>query len=70
MARGLQPVVGCPMSDVTVWIALFALGLVGLNWPILEIFRDSAFPYLLGVWLLLVILVASAARRGPAPPPR
>jgi hypothetical protein len=56
------------MSDVTVWIAIFLLGLLGLNWPLLEIFRDAPFPYLLAFWLFFVLLMARAARGGKAPP--
>ena len=40
------------MSDVAVWIVLFHLGLLGLNWPLLEIFRGALFEYLLVFWLL------------------
>jgi hypothetical protein len=56
------------MSDVTVWIAIFIFGLLGLNWPLLEIFRDDPFTYLLAFWLLFVLLVGRAARGGKAPP--
>ena len=31
------------MSDVTVWVAIFILGLLGLNWPLLEIFHEDPF---------------------------
>jgi len=57
------------MRDVAVWIAIFLLGLLGLNWPVLEVFRESVFWYLLLFWLLLVALIAGAARDGGAPPP-
>ena len=57
------------MSDVAVWIVLFHLGLLCLNWPLLEVFRGALFEYLLGFWLLFVLLVARAAR-GDGPPPR
>jgi hypothetical protein len=56
------------MSDVTVWIAIFIFGLLGLNWPLLEIFHDDPFTYLLVFWLLFVLLVGRAARGGKAPP--
>jgi hypothetical protein len=52
------------MSDVAVWIVIFHLGLLGLNWPVLEAFRGSLFEYLLAFWLLFVLLVARAARGG------
>ena len=56
------------MSDVAVWIVLFHLGLLCLNWPLLEIFRGALFEYLLAFWLLFVLLVARAARGGGPPP--
>lgn len=56
------------MSDVTVWLAIFILGLLGLNWPLLEIFRGDPFTYLLVFWLLFVLLVARVARGGKTPP--
>ena len=56
------------MNDVTIWIAIFILGLLCLNWPLLGIFHDGPFVYLLVFWLFFVFLVARAARRGKAPP--
>jgi hypothetical protein len=56
------------MRNVSVWIALFFLGLVGLNWPVLEAFEGEVFWYLQAFWLLLVLLVGLAARRAPPPP--
>ena len=57
------------MSDVAVWIVLFHLGLLGLSWRLLEVFRGVLVEYLMVFWLLFVLLVARAARRG-GPPPR
>jgi hypothetical membrane protein len=57
------------MGDVTVWIAIFGLGLLCLNWPILGIFHDGTFVYLLVFWLFFVFLVARAARDRKNPPP-
>jgi hypothetical protein len=57
------------MSDVAVWIVLFHLGLLGLSWPLLEVFRGVLVEYLLVFWLLFVLLVARATRGG-GPPPR
>jgi hypothetical protein len=57
------------MSDVTVWVAIFIFGLLGLNWPLLEIFHDAPFAYLLAFWLLYVLLVARVARGGGSRPP-
>jgi hypothetical protein len=56
------------MQDVTVWVAIFILGLLCLNWPLLSIFHDDPFAYLLVFWLFFVLLVARAARGGKAPP--
>ena len=56
------------MNDVSVWVAIFLLGLLGLNWPLLEIFHDGPFAYLLVFWLIFVLLVARVARGGQAPP--
>ena len=55
-------------SDIAVWVAIFILGLLGLNWPLLAIFHESPFAYLLAFWLLFVLLVARAAHRGKGPP--
>ena len=55
------------MSDVAVWIVLFHLGLLGLNWPLLEVFRGALYEYLLVFWLIFVFLGARAAREGGAP---
>jgi hypothetical protein len=55
-------------NDVAVWVALFTLGLLGLNWPLLGIFHEAPFRYLLAFWLLFVILVARAAHGDKEPP--
>ena len=58
------------MNDVTLWVAIFSFGLLCLNWPLLGMFQDKAFVYLLVFWLFFVFLVARAARGGKAPPAR
>ena len=58
------------VGDGAVWVAVFLFGLAALNWPLLEVFRASAFWYLLLVWLVLVVLIARGARGGGAPPPQ
>ena len=55
------------MSNVAIWIVLCHLGLLGLNWPLLEVFRGALYEYLLVFWLIFVFLVARAAREGGAP---
>lgn len=59
---------GGGMMDVSARVAVFFLGLLCLNWPLLEIFHGSLFAYLLGFWLFFVLLVARAARGDKAPP--
>jgi len=56
------------MNDVTLWVAIFILGLLCLNWPLLGIFHDSPFVYLLVFWVFFVLLVGRAARGGKEPP--
>jgi len=56
------------MKDVTIWVAIFTLGLLCLNWPLLGIFHDRPFGYLLFFWLFFMFLVARAARGGKEPP--
>lgn len=55
------------MNDFTLWIAIFSFGMFCLNWPLLGIFHDRPFVYLLVFWLFFVLLVARAARNGKAP---
>jgi len=54
------------MNDVTLWVAIFSFGLLCLNWPLLGIFHDKPFVYLLVFWLFFVLLVAWAVRGGKA----
>lgn len=58
------------MNDISVWIAIFILGLFCLNWPLLGIFHDAPFVYLLIFWLLFVLVVARVARGAKTPPAR
>ena len=58
------------MNDVAVWVAVFILGLLCLNWPLLGIVHDDPFVYLLVFWVFFVVLVAWAGRAGKAPPAR
>jgi hypothetical membrane protein len=57
-------------NDVTVWVAIFMLGLLCLNWPLLGIFHDDPFVYLLVFWVFFMFLVAWASRPGKTPPAR
>lgn len=57
------------MTNGALWIAIFALGLLGFNWPILSIPHDSLALYLHVFWLLFVLIVAIASRGRRNPPP-
>jgi len=58
------------MRNTEIWVFIFFLGLLGLNWPVLEIFHTEVLPYLFLFWLFLVILIAVAVKKfyHPAPP--
>ncbi|MGD0884554.1 MAG: hypothetical protein ABSA46_06710 [Thermodesulfovibrionales bacterium] len=51
------------MRNPEIWVFIFVLGLLGLNWPLLEIFRIEVVSYLFFFWLLLIILVAVATHK-------
>jgi hypothetical protein len=57
------------MGNPAIWIAIFALGLLGLNWPVLSVAHDGLVLYLHVFWLLFVLLVAVATRGPRRPPP-
>lgn len=48
------------MKNTEVWIFIFLLGLIGLNWPMLEVFYATSVFYLFGFWLLFIALMAIA----------
>lgn len=48
------------MKNTEIWIFLFILGLLGINWPILEIFRIHLVAYLFAFWLFFIVTVAFA----------
>ncbi|MBI5190912.1 MAG: hypothetical protein HZA22_09575 [Nitrospirae bacterium] len=56
------------MKDKELWIFLFVVGAVALDWPLLAIFRDSLPAYLFAAWLALIaalyLLSKRAAREG------
>ena len=41
-----------------IWVFIFILGLLGLNWPVLEIFHLSLPYYLFGAWAFLIAVIA------------
>lgn len=51
------------MGNTEILVFIFILGLLSLNWPILEIFRTEAVPYLFVFWLLFIVLVALASSK-------
>ncbi|MCL5061977.1 MAG: hypothetical protein M1443_02045 [Nitrospirae bacterium] len=60
------------MKNTEIWLFIFILGLLGLNWPLLEIFRIEVVTYLFVFWALFIILVAFATfrsedKKGPLP---
>jgi len=51
------------MKDAEIWVFIFSLGLLSLNWPFLEIFYTNEVSYLFVTWILLIVLVALAAHK-------
>lgn len=51
------------MKNTEIWVFIFILGLLGLNWPLLEIFHTTVVAYLFVFWVLFIILIAFAARK-------
>ena len=51
------------MKNTEIWVFIFSLGLLSLNWPFLEIFYTAQVSYLFVTWILLILLVALAAHK-------
>ena len=51
------------MKNTEIWVFIFFLGLLSLNWPFLEIFYTTAVSYLFVTWILLIVLVAIASHK-------
>lgn len=51
------------MEKNEIWIFIFTLGLIGLNWPLLEIFYADVTEYLFAFWFIFIILIALAVSR-------
>lgn len=51
------------MKNTEIWVFIFSLGLLSLNWPFLEIFYTNEVSYLFVAWILLIVLVALAAHK-------
>ena len=54
------------VKSAEIWVFIFILGLLGINWPILEIFHTQVAAYLFATWVLFIALIALAARKGKA----
>ncbi len=51
------------MKNTEIWVFIFSLGLLSLNWPFLEIFYTRVVVYLFVTWILFIILIAIAAHK-------
>lgn len=51
------------MKNTEKLIFIFTVGLLCLNWPLIEIFRAHILPYLFMFWLLFILFVALASSR-------
>ncbi len=51
------------MKNTGIWVFIFSLGLLSLNWPFLEIFYTKVVDYLFITWILFIILIAIAAHK-------
>jgi hypothetical protein len=51
------------LKNTEIWVFIFILGLLGINWPILEIFHTQVATYLFVTWVLFIILIVFAARK-------
>lgn len=51
------------MKNTEIWVFIFSLGLLSLNWPFLEIFYTTAVSYLFVTWIFLIVLVAIATHK-------
>jgi len=46
------------LRNAEISIFLFIMGLLGVNWPILEIFHASVAVYLFTFWLIFIVATA------------
>lgn len=51
------------MRNGEVWIFIFLLGLLGFNWPMIEVFYAEVALYLFVFWLLFIALTAIVAHK-------
>jgi hypothetical protein len=57
------------VRNTEVWIFIFIIGLLLLNWPLLEVFRLNVTEYLFIFWTAFISLIACAAHGFGAKPP-
>jgi hypothetical protein len=61
---------GDSVKDASFRVFLFILGLLGMIWPLIEVFRLSVVPYVFSFWFVLIVLALLSdrlcAREGPA----
>jgi hypothetical protein len=50
------------VKDGSFRVFLFVLGLLGLSWPLIEVFRHSVAPYVFSLWSILILLGLVASR--------
>ena len=48
------------MKNTEIWVFIFILGLLFLNWPVLDIFRIEVVRYLFIFWAVFIGLIAFA----------
>ena len=48
------------MKNTEIWVFIFILGLLFLNWPVLEIFHIEVVRYLFVFWAVFIGLIAFA----------
>jgi uncharacterized membrane protein YhaH (DUF805 family) len=54
------------VKSAEIWVFIFILGLLGINWPVIEIFHTRVVAYLFVTWVLFIALIAFSARKGSA----
>ena len=51
------------MKNTEIWVFIFSLGVLSMNWPLLEIFHIDVAEYLFVTWFLFIVLVAFAVQK-------
>ncbi len=53
------------MKKAEVWVMLFIVGVLGFNWPFIEMFNRALPAYLFVFWFVFIMLAAFAGFRAP-----